>query len=215
MTRSIKLVGVAATVAMAVPALIGVASAAAQTVTVTPAGDSVQAVPGQTTLTAGSTSIVCKNDLASPAPAALGTIPASPGNTGTTVAIGLSQPPGFNDCSVFVSGLPDGTATVSTTGSWTLTALTTDGNPQVKIGVPNNGATITTSAGCTLTITSSTIGPVDYNNTTQQAVFTNTPEVDFTTSGMHCPDSPGTFTGTYTAGDTTNPLSPVQITVNP
>ncbi len=137
------------------------------------------------TATSGGLSFVTTGGLELYRTSVSGTTPAAPGNVNSgTGGININiASVGLSGCDL--EGVP---ATITTSGSWALNVNADSGSPMGSINIPNGGAHVV-AGSCVIDVTTSTAGPVPYNNTTHTVTANNTGTVNFTSNGASasCP----------------------------
>ncbi|MFG3497695.1 hypothetical protein [Streptomyces sp. NPDC047928] len=199
-------------------ALTGTATAAAQSApaangstTVTPAGHAFSAkLSGKATLKAGAVTVTCSVSSSS------GTVPASPGNHNPAgPVVSAITPPTFSSCTTSMPGV---SATVSTSGSWTVSMQ--HGLPVVaSFAIPAGGLVVSTSGLASCTVTAAPTAPASTSGTwtngaPSSLAFANAAVPVKVVGGFGCPTSAtsSSFSATYVVTDTTDPAQ--QITVS-
>lgn len=181
------------------PATLAASTSVAGAVDWYPAGDTVSATSGTTTVEWGIWQVVC------PGTAGNGII-----SNPVSSTLAYTAPPTFTGpCQVFRSGSPFGTVTGTAPAPWTLQAVSTT---QAQLNIPAGGAVMTSSFGCTITINASSIGQAnDWSNGTSTLTLTNAPGVNVTVAGsLLCVPSTvsGVMTATYTVANTSGGAAP-------
>ncbi|MFD6157624.1 hypothetical protein ACFWF7_36845 [Nocardia sp. NPDC060256] len=186
----------------------GPAQAAAST-TVGPAGAAVSAVNvGAVTATAGPVTVTCNTVTAT------GSVPAAPNNQNpggpVTVQIGA---PSISDCSTNLPGL---TATVTTSGTWSVSVQ--NGSPIVgSLTIPQGGMTVHNSGLATCTTVVAPNGPATvagtFTNGNPSKVTSNGSAPVKITGGFLCPtnSTSGSVSATLALTNTTNPSQPITV----
>ncbi|MFF1946878.1 hypothetical protein ACFVWF_32595 [Rhodococcus qingshengii] len=169
-------------------AIVGAAAAltiaasgiAAASTTITPASTAVTATSsGLSFVTTGGLELYCTSV------SGKGSTPTAPGNVNSgTGGIDINiDKVALSGCDL--EGVP---ATITTSGSWALNVNADSGSPMGSIKIPNGGAHVV-AGSCVIDVTTSTAGPVPYNNTTHTVAANNTGTVNFTSNGgsASCP----------------------------
>lgn len=194
------------------------ASAAVSSTTATPAGDSFQAnvVSGTGSFTVGSVTVNCNQSTTS------GSIPAAPGNHNDAGPVsGPVTPPTFtNNGGACPTGIALTSATITTSGSWSVALQFDPAGSTATMTIPQAGAVAKISGLASCTITIAPNGPA-----TVTGAWVDGPpaELDFSagptvpikvTGGFGCPTSSttATFKAVYQVSDTTNPSAVIAVT---
>ena len=193
--------------------------------TVAPPGDYFQAVQvGSSTFSAGGSSVTCNTSVSAPT-APLGTdnrnqVPLANVNPSGPIT-GPINPPSFtSNGGSCPTSIPLTRATVTTSGNWQLSAQGGP-SPTATLVIPAGGIRIQTSglASCTVTNTATTSVTGSYTNGSGGGAGTLTFSGATVsnlriTGGFGCPTSAtsGTFTGTYSITDVSNPGASITIT---
>lgn len=196
------------------------AQAATSSTTITPAGDSYQAVlsSGSTaSFTAGSITVTCSTSQTS------GQVPPAPGNMNPLGPVSSPiTPPSFTNCSSSVFLVTPSVSTNNTNGDWTIALQYDPAGVTGTLTIPQGGQVITTTglANCTVTVAPS--GPVTIAGTWTPGTATTAPTLSFNnvsvpisaTGSIFCPTSAttGTFSASYDVSDTTNPSAQIAVT---
>ncbi|WP_229711745.1 hypothetical protein [Streptomyces daqingensis] len=201
----------AAGAANAAPLSGAAGTAAAESTTVTPAGDEYAAkLTGEATFTAGSVTVSCTVSEAT------GQIPAAPGNHNDAgpVESGINAPT-YDSCT---ASLPGVDATVETTGDWTVSMQ--NGAPATAgLTMPTAGFVLKTSglAECTVTAApteAATATGTWANGSPSTLTFDEAAVPVKVEGGFGCPTSAtsSAFSATYEITDTTDPGADVTVT---
>ncbi len=185
--------------------------AAAESTTVTPAGDEYAAtLAGEATFTAGAVTVTCTVSEAS------GQIPAAPGNHNDAGAVvSGTNAPTYDSCS---SSLPGVDATVTTSGDWTVSMQ--NGAPSTAgLTMPSGGFVLKTSGLAECTVTAAPDGAAtatgEWTNGSPATLTFDAAAVPVKVEGgFGCPTSSTSsdFSATYEITDTTNPDADVAVT---
>jgi hypothetical protein len=211
------------------------AAVAADSTTVTPAGDYFRSdlAPGTSaTFTVGSITVSCNVSSTQPT-SPLGTdtknqVPAEPGNHNDAGPVGGPiNPPTFDNdpspCTTNLGSFESATTTTnSDNGDWAITQQ--NGSPATTtMTIPQGGAVTQTSGLANCTITVAPDGPVDITGTWANGSGGSLPTLTFTdvslpisvSGGFGCPTSSTSadFSATYQTSDVSNPDA--TITVGP
>ncbi|HEX8646212.1 MAG TPA: hypothetical protein VF715_04885 [Thermoleophilaceae bacterium] len=192
--------------------------AAAQSTTITPAGDyskaSLQSGTTASFSIAGFLTTTCNQSVSQPT-SPLGTntknkIPAAPGNHNNNGPVTIPvNPPTFTNNGGACPTNIGATTTTTTSGSWTLSGQ--NGSPITGyLTVPRNGAVVSTSNGCTITIAPSAAVNVNgtwtngSGSTPSRLTITNQPIPVSVSGGFGCFGSSASFSATYDVTDVSN-----------
>lgn len=185
--------------------------AAAESTTVTPAGDEYTAkLAGEATFTAGSVTVTCTVSEAS------GRIPAAPDNHNDAgPVVSGTNAPTYDSCS---TSLPGVEAAVTTSGDWTVSMQ--NGAPSTAgLTMPTGGFVLKTSglAECTVTAAPEAAATAtgEWANGSPATLTFDAAAVPVKVEGgFGCPTSSTSseFSATYEITDTTNPDADVAVT---
>ncbi|MER5561250.1 hypothetical protein ABT071_21875 [Streptomyces sp. NPDC002506] len=215
-------VGVAATFALASPALAQTAPGALPTgTTVGPAGHTFTAsAQGDVVFDAGPVTVTCARSTTVPSTGRLNKVPAQPGNSSAAGPVVLNiSPPTFESCTTNAPGLKAAITTNAEHGAWQIALR--DGAP-ARLLIPAQGFVLKTSGLLSCNVTAAPTGPAGAeaawsNGTPSSLGFTGASIPVKIEGGFFCPTSidTATITARYQVADTTDPASSITVSGTP